>query len=425
MSYLDILDTAFGVLSGIFSAFFFYRILNNIFTVKKQKFFKILAFFILFYSCGMVVFPEEITGCIGIFLLLFLCFFLFFEGKKIEIFSAVILFSPILICIQFFTQDIGRLIWILNGKNLSSLASTLLHSSTLALRIPIWGGIYYFTKKWLKKAHSLTTSMWLIIDLLSLTSFISVVMLLNYIPDMKSYFAYPLSFTCIMTGIACIYMTSYAVDKIRAESQIQNLEYQQIYYEELEKNQQQIRKLRHDMRNHLNTISLLLKQEEYQQATEYLSNLAGETTSELRSFCSNRIVNAILNAKYLLATEKQISCSFQIDIDSLKKIDDISLCSLFSNALDNAIEASSKIPDISKRFIELKARYDKGIFSFQITNSKQNKISTEKGRFLTNKKEKSLHGFGIQNIQDIVQKYNGNLDISYTEKEFCITIFIS
>ena len=83
--------------------------------------------------------------------------------------------------------------------------------------------------------------------------------------------------------------------------EIQALKYQQVYYEELENNQEQIRKLRHDMKNHLNVLSLLLKEQKDEDAREYLKSLSGEFSANLRLFCKNPTLNAVLNAKYLLA----------------------------------------------------------------------------------------------------------------------------
>ena len=63
-----------------------------------------------------------------------------------------------------------------------------------------------------------------------------------------------------------------------------------------------------------------------------------------RPFCKNSVVNALLNAKYNQASEQNIDCFFSISIDGFTKLDDITLCSVFANTLDNAIEACSRIP---------------------------------------------------------------------------------
>ena len=109
----------------------------------------------------------------------------------------------------------------------------------------------------------------------------------------------------------------------------------------------------------------------------------------------------------------------------LQKLDDITLCSVFANTLDNAIEACSKIPSGQQRKISAKARYTKeGYFSYEIVNTKENEVQKRKGRFLTDKEDPHSHGLGIASVQEIIEKNGGTLDISYTEKEFRLTIFL-
>lgn len=178
------------------------------------------------------------------------------------------------------------------------------------------------------------------------------------------------------------------------------------------------------MKNHLSVIYSFIQNRDFEGAAKYFRELSGELTVNNRIFCKNSIVNAVLNSKYSAALDKKIDCFFNISIDGLLGIDDVSLCSLFSNTLDNAIEACEKIQDISKRQISLKARYDKGFLSYEISNSKANPVTVKKDRFVTEKKDKSSHGFGVQNVRDVVDKYAGNLDIAYTDDRFTVTVLI-
>lgn len=144
-----------------------------------------------------------------------------------------------------------------------------------------------------------------------------------------------------------------------------------------------------------------------------------------RIFCKNSIINAVLNSKYNLAMEHQIDCFFHIEMDKLIGIDAISLCCLFSNTLDNAIEASLKIPDIQDRHMSVKARItDNGYFTYEITNAKRNHITKQDGRLKSDKEDSAAHGLGLSNVREMVEKYNGTLDISYTEDSFTVTVLI-
>ena len=112
-------------------------------------------------------------------------------------------------------------------------------------------------------------------------------------------------------------------------------------------------------------------------------------------------------------------------MDKLIGIDAISLCCLFSNTIDNAIEASLKIPDIQERHISVKARItDNGYFTYEITNTKRNRITEQDGRLRSDKEDIAAHGLGLSNVREMVEKYNGTLDISYTEDSFTVTVLI-
>ena len=202
------------------------------------------------------------------------------------------------------------------------------------------------------------------------------------------------------------------------------LSYQKSYYEEIEKNQQTVRKLRHDMKNHLNIIGMLIADEKTPEAKNYLTELNQEFAVTAKSYCSNEVVNAVLNSKEQSAAEAQIRCEFQIDLAEDPQMEDIDLCALLSNTLDNAIEACRKIPEASERFLSVKARCQKGFFSYKVVNSKANEVTEENGCFITSKKDAGLHGIGLKNVKQIAAKYEGYVEVSYDEHSFTVVVMI-
>lgn len=236
--------------------------------------------------------------------------------------------------------------------------------------------------------------MWLVLDIVSLTSFIGII---NVIHHTKT---------------------------VQANMALESLRYQQSYYKELEQNQQNIRRLRHDMKNHLNIIGTFLKNNEIDNAMQYFKDLNQEFASNLQVYCPNGIVNATLNNKKQLASDSNIQCDFQIDLAKSPPIEDVDLCSILGNTLDNAIEALQKVPKISNRTLSLKVRYTGVFFSYEIKNTKANEIIIDNGKFITDKTDKKAHGIGLRNVRNIVKKYDGEIDISYTKDTFTVTIMI-
>ena len=183
--------------------------------------------------------------------------------------------------------------------------------------------------------------------------------------------------------------------------------------------------INHDMNNHLSVIQSLLRSGNQEEAERYMKELETQITTHTRFFCKNSIVNAMLNAKYNLAQEHSIDCFFHIDLEKLIGIDAVSLCCLFANTLDNAIEACVKIPDQNERRMSVKARVtENGYFTYEITNTKQNTIIEQKGRFQSDKEESKAHGLGLSNGREMVEKHRGTLNISYTEDSFTVAVLI-
>ena len=65
-----------------------------------------------------------------------------------------------------------------------------------------------------------------------------------------------------------------------------------------------------------------------------------------------------------------------------------------------------------------------GHFSYEIVNAKENKVTERNGSFETDKEDKGSHGIGLWNVRQIVQKYEGEMDVSYTDETFSVTILI-
>ncbi|MEZ3437019.1 MAG: GHKL domain-containing protein [Lachnospiraceae bacterium] len=386
----------------------------------------ILIILVLMQAVAAVVYPEELTGLTACLILLSAVFFLFFKGKWYLKLSASVILFPIIAATSYITQDAGSLVWdYIFGRNMNPYAETLLHSFTLFLRIPVYYLICRCLKNWLSDTvHILTPKMWFITDLVSLSSFTGIISVIYICPTEQSYLAYPLCATCLMTSISCFYLCTYMARAVRADMELEMLAYRKSYYEEIENNQQTVRKLRHDMKNHLNIIGMLIKDKKTSEANHYLEELNQEFAVAVRAYCPNDIVNAVLSSKEQAAAAAGISCEFQIDFAEAPEMEDIDLCSLLSNTLDNAIEACKRISQASERFLNVKARCQNGFFSYKVVNAKVNEVVEENGNFITSKKDAGSHGIGLKNVKQIIAKYDGYIEITHDELSFTLVVMI-
>ena len=417
------------IISYIFSfaaGYFFYKIECCFLTSKKGKLLFLLTWVLLSAAVTLVIFPRDPVNITVALVSLLLANGLFFKGKWIVKFSAVTVLYPIAMSLNNLHMDMGVHLYHLLLPGKSDEESDIYASLSYGLVVLFWYLFYRLQKNSLQKIYQiLDARAWLMVNIICAASFVSVLSCTYFAPT-PTYFIWPALAACIVTNVGSVRLAaSYLADGIYADMERRNLQLQQNYYRELEANQKQIRKLRHDLNNHLMVVGRLFEEGKRAEAQKYFEQLSGRALSSSRTFCKNSVVNAVLNSKYNRMAEAEIDSFFHISIDKMMMIDDVSLCTIFANTLDNAVEACQKIEDKAARRISVKARYtENGYFSYEIVNSKCNRIRMRRERFITDKADSASHGVGISSVKEIVERYGGTMDISFTEGEFKVIILI-
>ncbi len=186
------------------------------------------------------------------------------------------------------------------------------------------------------------------------------------------------------------------------------------YYQSIEAQQQEIRKIKHDLMNHLTVIATYLDLGENEKAISYLKEIGTRFSELTKQYTPNTLINAILNFKCQKAAAEGIDLVIKADVISKLEIDETDLCTLIANSLDNAIEAR---PPDRKIMLELLEDDDRLLFS--VTNRFERKIEKrEDGSFISSKDDKKNHGLGIKNIEEAVQRMGGKIEISAEDGVF-------
>lgn len=302
----------------------------------------------------------------------------------------------------------------------------------LSVKLLFYLMIYCSVKKFVpKKSYELSNRLWSLLGLLTLTPFctvLSVVLFQEYngeILTANAAFNKTILCLCILSFVGLIWAVVVLSHQYELEQSSRLLEMNQLYYESLERQQLEVRKLRHDMTNHLQTLAGL-SGEEHKAYLDKLLDRPGIKRNV--QYCENPVINAVLSTKTGKMELEQIAFAYDLQVPSKIDMDSVDLSVLFANSLDNAIEACEKLPG-QKRKISLQAKNEKGLFVMKIENTakSEGKISEKAAPGLlpqTTKKDRKLHGYGLKSIQEIVQRYGGSMEITKEEERFVLFLYI-
>lgn len=200
---------------------------------------------------------------------------------------------------------------------------------------------------------------------------------------------------------------------------------QAAYFEALLKDYDEIRKFRHDLKAHVMAITELASECKNEKILDYLSSVDCKLAhTRVNSYTGNRAVDAVINELVKNMEESKIRFEYEGILRERDDVQDFDFCTIFYNVLQNAIEASKALEEgLREVSVEVKNVGDKSGILIS-NNTLLDKIPTERERRFTTKKDKDNHGFGIQNIKDVVQKHNGIYEARIADSRYIVTIVI-
>ena len=182
----------------------------------------------------------------------------------------------------------------------------------------------------------------------------------------------------------------------------------------------EIRAMRHDMKNNVQVLMLLLENGEYDKMRDYLEEMGGNlTAADVSSHTGNTIADAIIADKKRKASEAgaELVVSGVISGVAFTPVD---LCKILANILDNAIEAVSneELAGVDPEFkkIELIFKRTDKFFMISLTNPCMSCPVIVDGQIETHKNDKKNHGFGLINAKEAAANYGGELSVECEQK---------
>lgn len=238
-----------------------------------------------------------------------------------------------------------------------------------------------------------------------------------------------IGFICLLIiNIIILYIS---VDlRIKNNVEIQNeklkiiISHNKQYIENADNEYQVIRKLRHDTKDTYRVIDDYLLNNEIEKAREYIRKIVKIADDKILFVnTDNKIVNSVINSKLTFAKSYGINATC-LCINDYEGIDDIDLCRLLSNMLENAVTATSNCNLLSKSIL-LRITYEQNQYIFLLKNSIDNSVLTENPELSTNKSDFVNHGYGVKIIRDIAEKYHGHCDFYEEDNMFCCLVVLN
>lgn len=180
------------------------------------------------------------------------------------------------------------------------------------------------------------------------------------------------------------------------------------------------RRLKHDMRNHLMVIASFLNRGEVEEAKNYTSQIMDKLNLDYSYISTgNTLLNYIVNEKLNHAKKQGIYVKAEIENLKFEGIQSIDFSAILGNLLDNAIEGAGAS---AKRYVELTVKRQRGYEMIQVCNSIDRSVLAENPALHTTKKDAGEHGIGVAQVRELVEKYDGMLDIFEEENRFIVSV---
>ena len=236
---------------------------------------------------------------------------------------------------------------------------------------------------------------------------------------------YSLALFLVLSSIFLVLSTEHYFHSKELEHSIREknmlIEHEHLLYQQNQKNNQRIREIYHDLKNHFYTLRALPDEAAIQ---EYLDQLCNNVAPAEQYFnTGNMILDILLNQKYQMCKEKGIRLFSTITLHNITFLTQTDICSLFGNALDNAIEAAEQMPAHTQKHIYIKGGQLGSFLSIRIANPFEGTLKLDnQGIPRTTKEDSEGHGIGVHSMLSVLNHYHGQMN--YTEKDHTVILTI-
>ena len=393
------------------SGFFLYRLCTPFVRLRRGRFWKALLFLTLAGTSGMVIWigDPNLLYTLPVF---FALFFLSTRSDRV---------GRLAVCIIFFCLEMSVCAFL---DSYVERINDLFYDVLVRLARPlVFGPLWLLLRRRLpRETVALSRRLWkLVLGLAAMPLCALVAVVLLTFRRYESAEVYAVAMNQGMVVLPFVFLTSLVLlfaililaDHERLEQANRLAGLREVYYQGLRQQETQVRRLRHDLRNHLTAVRGLLEQGDEQGAIGYLDQIAGSPALRgTRRICENEAANAVLTAKAEAMEREGVAADFAVSLLRDLPVADMDLCALLGNALEGTRGAG-------ERRITVRCKADKGLFMLRVENTLGGAVQPD---LATTKADKAAHGFGIPGMREIAERYGGTLDAGAREGAFELVV---
>lgn len=189
-----------------------------------------------------------------------------------------------------------------------------------------------------------------------------------------------------------------------------------------------LRCIRHDLKNQYAYMQILLESERYDEMKDYFENLQNNLPPQLNLIdCGNRTVNTVLNSEIKKIRPNGVSFDTQLVVPPVLPFKDTDVCSIISNLVDNAFEECMRLKELGRTDLNIRMEIHphQSYLLIRCLNSTDRENISRSGMGLrTTKKESRMHGYGTRIVSRLAEKYNGCAEYSLDEGMFVAQVML-
>lgn len=316
------------------------------------------------------------------------------------------------------------------GMNFDSWISVLLNLAVLVVTAPFMLRLFSDAREKVLRTEApmFWRTAWLVP---ACTTTIVMIFTADFALEKVGSFAFLFSRVLLLLCVFVVYSILLdALDGIRhqaalteqAAMQGQLLNLQRTQYEQLLQHSEELKAVRHDLRQHLEVMRAYLEQKDVEGAMAYLDTYAKKLPTDIyRTFARNFAINAVCTSYAEKARQYEIDYDVELDVPEQLSISEPEVCALLGNLLKNAVEACREVR-CSAPFIRVRGMCEDGHIVITVDNTCEQEPIWENERILSTKHEG--YGIGTWAVQTAAERSGGTAEFSCKDGVFYASVFL-